>query len=1397
MIQRYAALICLVSESLYADAPAPHFEPAGANYMAIFSGRRIEVSVDRVRIGDEGHSLELEWEGTRGGASAGEDATGGVTNYFASADEARWRTAVPHYSQVRVHNLYRNTDIAYYFRDYRFEFDIHMRPGSDSRDLRFGMKGAWNVDLDNEGDLIVDGYRLKRPAAYQVIDGTRRLVECRYAVNGRRRIGFQMGKYDHRYELIVDPVVEFLTYFGGSGFDHIQAIGADSAGNVVVAGVTSSPNFPGSATPAGTFSIFVSKLNPTGSSVLFTTILGSRPATGTQAAFEYVPSLAVDSDGSIYVTGQTISQNFPTTSGAWQRNASGGFLTRLNNDGTIAYSTFLGPPAWGLLATRVRALNGIAYLAGNVSAAEFFGTSGALQRSVAGKQDFFALAMVPDGSGPLFSTAFGGSGQESISDMTLDANGNIVIVGASTSADFPVTADALPYPASSGAVMVRIDPTGSHLVSSTWLGAPSANVVGAVPDGGIVVGGSSAPPAGLPGNPVQNTITASASTAPAYLMKFGAGTNRVVWTTELFGAGGFFGTLSADAQGNIYWQGYPNAASGGALGLSGAGIVKLSADGSLLLYASGIPGVTSGAVAMASAQGSVYIGGYTASGQLPVTPGVLQPAPSPGLGVPAQNPDDGFVGVLDLSSFTTGNFFVVPPQFAPASLTWRIGEPAPKPLIQAIQLSGDAGQLTATASSRLTASYSTSPSPAVTINVDTSQSAPGAYHESVTMQSQANSNAVLALPVALTVQPQVSFDLATYSITIRYRQGQQRTAATVSVTPNFGNEYFSFTVVSSASWLYGSVNQFDPKNPVLSITTTDQPPGTYDGALTVGLQNLQNANRVVQVHYIVDPPATIQVSTTTMILHVVKGRPVTSAVDTVTGSVPGVKWGIFVGTSRTWLQVTQTTTATPGEIQVTVDPASVEVGIWAFSVFVSGENNQSITVAILIDVSSGAPLDVVPNSITYQYIRGGSYLYQPQLLSFITPTLATAVQWKADQPWITPTAGQLGAPGGIYVNLDTALAEGVYQGKIAVTAGSNNVIVPVTWKIYDFPHLVFPQNPINFQWRIGDPLPAPQQISITSPTLLTDYYQAVPTDFPTFLKVDPEYGPTPATVTLTAVPSGLEPGSYKTNLSVSAQYPYNAAFPPIPVTFTVLPDPNAPKLAVSRVTDAASYLGGALAPGEAVVLFGSGLGPATLAQAQPGANGYPTSLAGWTVYFDEFPAPVLYVSDKQTAVMVPFGVSGRATSNVTATAGGAPSTQVPVTIASTNPSIFTANASGSGIAAALNITADGSLSPHTVATPAAPGGIVAIYATGLGVTTPAMPDGSLAGTPLPQLNASVRVLVAGVDAQVLYAGPAPGEIAGLTQINLRIPATATGGLTPVLILAGDNASQPGVTLAIQ
>jgi hypothetical protein len=401
-----------------------------------------------------------------------------------------------------------------------------------------------------------------------------------------------------------------------------------------------------------------------------------------------VASLAVDSDGSIYVTGQTFSPNFPTSSGAWQTNGAGGFLTKLDPNGAIVYSTFLAPQAWGLTASRVRVLNGVAYLAGSVSAAEFLGTSGALQRSVAGSADFFALAMAPDGSGPIFETAFGGSGADFLSDMALDLNGNIVMVGTSSSADFPLTSDALPYKESSqgGGVLVRIDSTGSRLISSTWLGTGQAGVVTSVADGGIVVGGNSAAPAGLPGSPAQNSITVSTNTTAAYLMKFAAGTLHPLWSSQLNGGNGFY-QISADGQGNLCWPGYPLTQSGGALAYSGAGITKLSADGSLLLYASAIPGVQAGDVAAASAGGLVYVGGYTPVHLLPVTAGVVQPLPDPSQS--SQNSDDGFIGVVDLTSFTTGNFFAVPGS-VPASLTWRIGEPAPQPIVPVRVLVGGA-----------------------------------------------------------------------------------------------------------------------------------------------------------------------------------------------------------------------------------------------------------------------------------------------------------------------------------------------------------------------------------------------------------------------------------------------------------------------------------------------------------------------------------------------------------------------------------------------------------------------------------------------------------------------------------------------------------------------------------
>ncbi|MCE5306822.1 MAG: hypothetical protein LLG20_04200, partial [Acidobacteriales bacterium] len=190
-------------------------------------------------------------------------------------------------------------------------------------------------------------------------------------------------------------------------------------------------------------------------------------------------------------------------------------------------------------------------------------------------------------------------------------------------------------------------------------------------------------------------------------------------------------------------------------------------------------------------------------------------------------------------------------------------------------------------------------------------------------------------------------------------------------------------------------------------------------------------------------------------------------------------------------------------------------------------------------------------------------------------------------------------------------------------------------------------------------------------------------------------------------------------------------------------------------------------------------------------------LSGATFYFDDIPAPIVYLSSGQSAVVAPFGIAGKVKTQLTFAAEGKRTAPVELTVSNTNPGIFTANAAGSGVPAAHNVASDGSLSVHAETKPVARGGIVTLYATGFGVTSPVLADGSLAGLPLAKLAASIRVFVGGNEAELLYAGPAPGLIAGMMQINIRVPESVAPGNAALLVVAGQNPSQPGVTLAVK
>ncbi len=237
-----------------------------------------------------------------------------------------------------------------------------------------------------------------------------------------------------------------------------------------------------------------------------------------------------------------------------------------------------------------------------------------------------------------------------------------------------------------------------------------------------------------------------------------------------------------------------------------------------------------------------------------------------------------------------------------------------------------------------------------------------------------------------------------------------------------------------------------------------------------------------------------------------------------------------------------------------------------------------------------------------------------------------------------------------------------------------------------------------------------------------------------------------------------------------------------------------PGRVLNFVVNGASGQLGAIAPGQIVALFGEGLGPAALAGAGLNAEGtVATGIEGTRVLFDEIPAPLVYASAKQTAAIVPYEVAQQGSTAVTFETDGIRSNPLVVNITRAAPGIFTQNSTGAGLGAILN--QDNAL--NSSARPAAKGSIVVVYATGEGQTNPEGSNGRIAAAIYPKPTLPVTVQVGGVDAEVLYAGAAPGQVAGLLQVNVRVPQSVASGLIPIIVSVGGAPSQPGVVLAVR
>ncbi len=229
------------------------------------------------------------------------------------------------------------------------------------------------------------------------------------------------------------------------------------------------------------------------------------------------------------------------------------------------------------------------------------------------------------------------------------------------------------------------------------------------------------------------------------------------------------------------------------------------------------------------------------------------------------------------------------------------------------------------------------------------------------------------------------------------------------------------------------------------------------------------------------------------------------------------------------------------------------------------------------------------------------------------------------------------------------------------------------------------------------------------------------------------------------------------------------------------------------VANTASNLAGPVAPGEAVTIFGSGLGPDQLTLSQLNASYItPSQLAGTTVYFNGVPAPILYTWSSQVGVVVPYELTPGSAS-VSVQYGGQISLQLPVTVAATAPGLYTADYSGKGQAIGVNQTGE----PNGVASPVPQGQVITLYATGAGLVSPSVPDGQAnsAGYAHPLLP--VTASIGGQSALVQYAGGDNGLLAGTIRVDVRVPTGITGSAIPVTLQIGGVSSQPGVTIAVK
>ncbi len=455
-------------------------EEPDAVYVARGQGYMVAIQDAKTTIGilpgrdQAGSAISMEFARSRHAQGTPGAELPGKVNYIRGNDASQWKLGLPTYGRVTYQEIYPGIDVVYHGNQQQLEFDLILKPGADHGAVRMKLAGARKISLDPAGQLVLETLagelRIPLPQIYQETGGKKNSIAGHYKVCGNHEVAFEVASYDRTKPLVIDPTIVYGFLIGGNtNTSAAQAVAVDSGGNVYTCGYTFATDFPitsgvAQTSYAGDGDAFISKVNPSGTALLYSTYLG-----GTN--FDAMQAIAVDSAGAAWVAGYSNSPNFPVKN-QFQGTLGGGYdavIAKLSSSGTLVFSTYLGGSsndlAYGIAVDTLNNAYVTGYTGGPFPATVGSGT-------VQGPTDAFVAKFAPSGT-LSYSTLVGGSGQDLAFAIAADSSGAAYITGSTFSISITGAPSGGARSANAGAgdaFVAKLNPTGTALVYFTFLG---------------------------------------------------------------------------------------------------------------------------------------------------------------------------------------------------------------------------------------------------------------------------------------------------------------------------------------------------------------------------------------------------------------------------------------------------------------------------------------------------------------------------------------------------------------------------------------------------------------------------------------------------------------------------------------------------------------------------------------------------------------------------------------------------------------------------------------------------------------------------------------------------------------------------------------------------------------